>query len=195
MTTAPTSVTVTFSGNVNPADISATDLVLSGTALNARNSGARDEPDVDRRRHGEVQPDRAVQQLRDTERVTRRRTRSRARQGDGPGRLLRLLGPERGTPITSGGGVRRKFDGWWHDRNRHDGRTARRHGARYAPATGADTQGPAPREEARRGSSPEEAGQAPRRGRQARDQAGTEACDEADAPKHKAVAPKKSKKG
>ena len=33
-TTSPTSVTVTFSGNVNPADISATDLVLSGSAIN-----------------------------------------------------------------------------------------------------------------------------------------------------------------
>ncbi len=35
VTTAPTSVVVTFSKDVNPADISATDLVLSGTALNS----------------------------------------------------------------------------------------------------------------------------------------------------------------
>ena len=34
VTAAPTSVTVTFSGTVNPSDIKATDLVLSGTALN-----------------------------------------------------------------------------------------------------------------------------------------------------------------
>ncbi len=32
--TSPTEITVTFSGNVNPADISATDLVLSGSAIN-----------------------------------------------------------------------------------------------------------------------------------------------------------------
>jgi large repetitive protein len=35
MTTAPTAVTVTFSGDINQASISATDLVLSGSALNA----------------------------------------------------------------------------------------------------------------------------------------------------------------
>ena len=35
--TAPTSVTVTFSGNVNPNDITATDLVLSGTAAQTMN--------------------------------------------------------------------------------------------------------------------------------------------------------------
>ncbi len=35
VTTSPTSITVTFSGNVNPSDISATDLVLSGSALNS----------------------------------------------------------------------------------------------------------------------------------------------------------------
>jgi len=34
---APTTVTVTFSGNVNPQDIAATDLILSGTAVNALN--------------------------------------------------------------------------------------------------------------------------------------------------------------
>jgi large repetitive protein len=35
VTSSPTSITVTFSGNVNPADISATDLALSGSAINS----------------------------------------------------------------------------------------------------------------------------------------------------------------
>jgi len=35
--TAPSAITVTFSGNVNPQDISATDLVLSGSAVDASN--------------------------------------------------------------------------------------------------------------------------------------------------------------
>jgi large repetitive protein len=35
ISSSPTSITVTFSGNVNPSDISATDLVLSGSALNS----------------------------------------------------------------------------------------------------------------------------------------------------------------
>jgi hypothetical protein len=37
VSSAPTSITVTFSDNVNPQDIAATDLVLSGTALNSLN--------------------------------------------------------------------------------------------------------------------------------------------------------------
>ena len=35
VTSSPTSITVTFSGNVNPSDISATDLALSGSAINS----------------------------------------------------------------------------------------------------------------------------------------------------------------
>ncbi len=55
VTTAPTSITVTFSGNVNPADISATDLVLSGSALNPSSARTRHQLDLDRRPHCRVQ--------------------------------------------------------------------------------------------------------------------------------------------
>ena len=47
-----------------PADITATDLVLSGSAVNRSDSGSRHQPDLDRRPHRRVQPGGPVQPRR-----------------------------------------------------------------------------------------------------------------------------------
>ena len=59
--TAPTAITLTFSGNVNQNSINATDLVLSGTAVNSLGARPCHESHLDRRRHGAVQSVRPAQ--------------------------------------------------------------------------------------------------------------------------------------
>ena len=183
----PTAVTVTFSDNVNPADINATDLVLSGTALSplapahATSLTWIDAHTVEFNLTGQFNNSGSLS-------VSLAANTVGSVHGTGRGRLLRQRGLERRSnhftrqPDKPG----RNGRGFHGNRNRNRDRLAGETNsfADSGASTRAGTKRPASSQEGPRRSSPEEGRQA--RGR--RRSTGLPAEAQGGRPKHKTVA-------